>query len=305
MDSQESFREHVERLVAESKLTQAEADELLGSAEPPQAEAEEVHAEDSGPAAYSLSKPGWAAVQGQAAELDSVPPQLLLKVEGYSLQVVLDLSLAQPQLSANHAGELQLQGGPDGWTVTRIPGLRTRQRGVRAVLSLPFVPSDVRAEISGGNLTLCDASGAVRVRVNGGNLTLGNAAELDAQVNGGNLGARQIAGATRLRVSGGNARLEGAGGVEATVNGGNLNWSGRLIQGEHRIFVNAGNVTLRLQEGSSVAVQADVTLGGMTASFPLVKTGGMMHSHYSGTVGGGEAQLGCTVNAGQLRMLTP
>ncbi|ULH15364.1 hypothetical protein MF271_15740 [Deinococcus sp. KNUC1210] len=312
MDGQESFREQVERLVAEGKLTQDEAAELLKTSEQPTSPEGNTPAADAGDEdahgpLVSLDKSSWAAVQVPSSQaLGDIPPDLRLKVDGYGLQVVLDASQSQPTLRASQDGELSLRAGPDGWTVERTEGLRGRKRswGLKAVLSVPFMPRDVQAEVNGGNLTLADVSGNVRLNVNGGNTRMGSAAGLEAEVSGGNLGARQILGAARISVSGGNARLDSAGGVRATINGGNLNWSGRLEQGEHRIEVNAGNATLHLLEGSSVEIQADVTLGGMMASFPLIKTGGMMQAHYSGTLGGGEAHLGCTVNAGQIKVVT-
>ncbi|WP_425147842.1 hypothetical protein [Deinococcus sp.] len=291
METGEGFREHVERLVAEGKLSTDEAQELLA---PGELEARQM----------TDPQPGWVELDAGELPTVGIPADLHLKIDGYGLQVVFDPGLARPRLSANRGGELRLWAGPEGWTVERTGGPRSRTWGLKAVLSLPFVPDAVRAEVNGGNLTLPDVMGEVRLSVSGGNTRLGRAAGLKAEISGGNLSSGEISGGASVRISGGNARLDGAAGVQATVNGGNFNWSGRLLGGEHRIEVNAGNATLHLLEGSSVTVQADVTLGGLMASFPLTKTGGMMQAHYSGTLGSGAAHLGCTVNAGQIRMVS-
>ena len=296
---QESFAVHVERLVTEGKLTRAEAAELL---EPVHDEAarqadalalahEAIRLETVRPDAVDLEK-------GAASD---TPPDLTLDVSGYGLQVVQDASLTQPRLTASRGGVLQLRAGPDGWTLRHVG--HERAWGLKAVLSLPFMPRSVRAEVSGGNLTLPDISGAARIEVSGGNATLGGAAELQAEVSGGNLTAGVVSGALRLEVSGGNMSVAHSSALHAEINGGQLTWAGRLDAGQHTLEVNGGQATLRLSEGSSVQIQAESTLGGVSSSFPLQKTGGVMRAQYSGTLGGGAASLKCEVNAGQIRLV--
>ena len=176
--------------------------------------------------------------------------------------------------------------------------------GLKAVLSLPFMPRDVQAEVSGGNLNLSSVSGQVRVEVSGGNVTLGASGGLRAEVSGGNLTAGEVGGDLRMEVNGGNMTVAGSAALRAEVNGGQLNWTGRLSSGDHELEVNGGQATLHLEHGSSVTVRAEATLGGVSASFPLQKSGGMMHATYSGTLGSGEARLECEVNAGQIKLVT-
>ena len=293
---QEAFATHVERLVAEGKLTAAEAAELLEPVQEPPS-AEPVSAEWSG------AETGGSAVtlvKGPAQVGTDVPPDLTLEVAGYGLQVVRDDSLAQPHLTANHDGVLRLQSGASGWKVSRSD---SRSWGLKAVLSLPFMPRSVQAEVSGGNLTLPDISGSARIEVSGGNATLGRAGGLKAEVSGGNLTAGHVTGDLVLEVNGGNLSVRHSSALRAEINGGQLSWAGRLDAGQHTLEVNGGQATLHLDEGSSVQVQAESTLGGVSSSFPLQKTGGMMHATYVGTLGGGEASLKCEVNAGQIRLV--
>ena len=306
---QEAFATHVERLVAEGKLTAVEAAELLEPVQEP-TNAEPVSAgwsgtETGGSAVTLIKGSGHAEPSGQpvghgAQAGTEVPPDLTLEVSGYGLQVVRDDSLAQPHLTANHDGVLRLQSGASGWKVSRND---SRGWGLKAVLSLPFMARDVRAEISGGNLTLPDISGLARIEVSGGNATLGRAGGLKAEVSGGNLTAGHVIGDLVLEVNGGNLSVRHSSALRAEINGGQLTWAGRLDAGQHTLEVNGGQATLHLDEGSSVQVRAESTLGGVSSSFPLQKTGGMMHAQYSGTLGGGEASLKCEVNAGQIRLV--
>lgn len=282
----EDFRSQVQRLVAEGKLT---AEEAAGLLEGTPAEAPEA------------LMPAPTAQQGSAGE---IPPDLVLKVSGYTLTVLHDVSLDTPRLSANEDGVLRLTGTPQGWQVQRVDHFGGHWGSVKAILSLPFLPRQVRATVEGGNLTLPDAGGEMTAQINGGNIRMGRAASLDAEVNGGNLTATEIGGPTRLGVNGGNLTLTGAHSLNASVNGGNLKWAGVLADGHHRLEVNAGNATLHLQPGTSLRVDADVTVGAFKADFATSKSGSFMNTRHAGQLGSGEATLSCRVAAGQVKLLT-
>ncbi|MBB5376331.1 hypothetical protein HNQ07_001788 [Deinococcus metalli] len=286
----EEFRAQVERLVAEGKLTAEEAQGLLGS---------DDTARPEGAGALQLRE------LPDGTDPGDVPPDLLLHVTGYTLQVVTDGSLGAPQLHANEDGRLVLEATPQGWRVARQRGQQhSGWNGVKAILSVPFAPRHVRAEVSGGNLTLPDLGGEMLADVNGGNVRMGRAASLKADVNGGNLTAADMGGPTHLNVNGGNLSLTGAHALNASVNGGNLKWAGVLSGGDHRVEVNAGNATLHLMEGSSLRVDADVTVGAFKADFPTQKSGSFVTTRHSGQLGSGDAHLSCRVAAGQVRLQT-
>ncbi|WP_019588056.1 hypothetical protein [Deinococcus apachensis] len=282
----EGFRAQVERLVAEGKLTPEEAAGLL-----------EGTVEESTTAAEPFA-PLMAAYPGDT------PPDLLLKVSGYNLTVIQDAGVGQPQLSANREGVLRLTATPEGWEVSRIHRGPLHGETLRAILTVPFAPRHVRAEVNGGNLALPDIGGEMLADVNGGNVRMGRAASLRADVNGGNLNAAEMGGPTHLNVNGGNLTLEGAQTLNASVNGGNLRWAGHLTGGDHRLEVNAGNATLHLLPGSSVRFDANVTVGAFKADFPTRKNGGFINTQYLGQLGGGDALLSCRVAAGQVKVVT-
>ncbi|GAA5533680.1 hypothetical protein [Deinococcus aluminii] len=281
----ESFRAQVDRLVAEGKLTPEEAAGLLEGTE------------------QETAAPADLPVLQTAADSGDTPPDLVLKVSGYSLTVIHDPAATQPQLSANREGELSLTATPDGWRVARTHPLQGNHSLLKAILSVPFAPRNVAAQVEGGSLTLPDLGGEMRADVNGGNLRMGSAGSLQADVNGGNLNAAVIRGPAHLTVNGGNLTLTQAASLNASVNGGNLRWAGQLTQGDHRLEVNAGSATLHLLPGSNVQLDADVTVGAFKADFPTHKSGGFINTRHSGQLGSGDARLSCRVAAGQVKVV--
>ncbi|GGB62836.1 hypothetical protein [Deinococcus soli (ex Cha et al. 2016)] len=281
------FHAHVQRLVAEGKLTPEEARGLLDDTQdPPTTQTQPT----------SILAPG--DHPADAAR------DLHLLVRGYTLTVLTDAALSTPHLAANEDGRLSLEQTPQGWRVARIPGQPHTGSSLKAILTLPFTPGHTRAEISGGNLTLPDLAGGLRAEVNGGNVRMGRAHSLHADVNGGNLTGAQMSGPSTVTVNGGNLTLTGAATLNASVNGGNLTWAGTLSGGDHRVEVNAGNVKLHLQPGSSVHIDARVTLGSFKADFPTGKSGGFLNTHHTGQLGGGDARLHCQITAGNLKVVT-
>ncbi len=281
----EDFRSQVQRLVAEGKLTAEEAAGLLEgmSTDAPEAQ---------------------MPAPADAHQDSEIPPDLVLKVSGYTLTVLHDGSLGAPHLSASEDGVLRLSGTPKGWQVQRADHLGGHWGNLKAILTLPFAPRHVRAAVEGGNLTLPDLGGEMHAEINGGNIRMGRAASLNAEVNGGNLTAAEMGGPTHLSVNGGNLTLTGAHSLNASVNGGNLRWAGVLAGGNHRVEVNAGNATLHLLPGTSLRVDADVTVGAFKADFATSKSGSFMNTRHTGQLGSGEATLACRVAAGQVKLLT-
>lgn len=277
----EEFQAHVARLVAEGKLSEADAAELLDGMEP------DVQ-DPAGPASAPVSP-----------EQPEEGRRLQLEVSGFNLRVLHDPALAQPQLTASHDGQIELRAIPGGWQVVRHHQ-RGFGAGVRAVLSLPWLPTLVHGEVSGGSLNLCAVAGPAQLEVSGGNATLDDAHSLRAEVSGGNLKAGQLSGEARLEVHGGNILVGHSRALRAEVHGGNLNWSGLLDSGEHRLEVNGGQARLALKPGSDLRLEAETTLGGLQANFPLTKNGGMMHAEYRGQLGSGRALLNIELNAGQV-----
>lgn len=284
---QDSFQAHVQRLVQEGKITAEEAAGLLEGTEEPQV------------ASATIAQYVQAVQSGAEVGLN-----LNLEIEGYMLNVVQDSSVSAPTLNANQEGQLELSATQSGLTLKRTRHTQGFWPALKAILTVPCMPQHVKVEINGGALTIGDISGEMRTEVNGGNITMGAASALNAEVNGGNLNAGDIHGPSKLEVNGGNLTINDAQSLDAEVNGGNLRWTGTLHSGTHRAEVSAGNASLTLRPGSSVRVDAEVSLGNFKADFPTQKRGGFMEAHYTGQLGSGGALLRCEVSAGQLKVMT-
>ncbi|UBV42484.1 hypothetical protein LAJ19_12780 [Deinococcus taeanensis] len=284
------FRSHVQRLVAEGKLTPEEAHTLL---------------EDTSEPFPTPPQPQPAAPLVPTAAPADPQRDLLLQVKGYSLTVLHDPSVPAPHLAASEDGRILLEHTPQGWRVSLLPqqpgaGCNT----LKAILTVPLAPNHVRAEVDGGNLVLPDLAGGLHTQVNGGNVRMGRASSLHADVNGGNLTAAEMSGPSTVTVNGGNLSLTGAHTLNASVNGGNLKWAGLLTGGDHRVEVNAGNARLLLHPDSSVRVDAELTMGSFKADFPTRRSGGFITTRHAGQLGHGDAHLHCRVTAGGLKVVT-
>jgi hypothetical protein len=323
--AQGAFRQQVETLVAQGKLTPEEAADLLGEGGERAAPSMAAPAEPAAPAPVEAPKatnlPGIPAIPGMPAvgsvinklvdrfvkeiaphNQTDTPDDLRIEVSGYSLIVSTVDGLTVPQLGGETEG-LQLRATPKGWTVEREGGVSIRFGSVhRATLSVPFVPRYVKAEVSGGQLVLPDISGALEAEVSGGNLRVGDVGHLKAEVSGGNLNAGSVAGNLHLEINGGNGTIAHSKTLIAEVNGGLLTWSGLLDSGQHRLEINGGAATLNLAAGSSVQLSAEVTVGQLVSNFATSKRGGLLNATYTGTLGSGAAGLSCQVAAGQVRL---
>ncbi|AFZ67146.1 DUF4097 family beta strand repeat-containing protein [Deinococcus peraridilitoris] len=193
MNSQDDFRARVQALVAEGKLTAAEAETLL--------------------AAPSAGVQRTAEVPEQQA-----PRRLRIAMQGASVQVYADSGLTTPQVTAEGEGRIELLAGPDGWTLRRereSEGWLNRltqglfRESLKIELRIPEDFRDVSIDLAGGNVRLHDLNARVQGKVSGGNLHLGQVSALNVNVTGGNLQATATLeeGEHSVKLTGGNATL--------------------------------------------------------------------------------------------------
>lgn len=296
MNPSDNFREQVQKLVAEGKLTAEEAEALLGarvSSErasndrvppAPQPAGDTRNTHDDAPISLVKAESGADIVASGGA----VPPRLHLHVAGYSLEVIVEEGRSAPELRVNVEGRLQLLGNGEGWHVSRIPKTwEDRSDGwVERVLQGFIQEAPLRAEL----------------RVPTG------ITEVEAKVQGGNLSLAGVPGATvHAKVQGGNLTLADAGEVQAKVQGGNLNWNALVQRGNHDLVVQGGNANLKLLPGSSLRLDGDVTAGNLSAAgFPVTKTGrDPVSASYQGVLEDGRASLSLKVQGGNIRIAAP
>lgn len=284
-EQHEQFRSQVERLVAAGKLTAEEAAELLDGLEG--------------------DAPGEPLGLAPLTAATDTPPDLHLSVTGYALHIVQDSAAPQPQLHVSEPGRVELTVTPQGWQVREVEDTaRQSWRNVRAVLTLPFAPRHVQAEVHGGQVTLPDLGGGLQVTLHGGNVRAAGTASLSARTQGGNLSVGAVAGGTDLTVHGGNVSVAGSAALSARIHGGNLRWNGQLVAGEHQLKLHGGNAMLALHPASSLRVDARVSGGLFAADFPIRKDGPFGSARYQGQLGDGAALLACQVAGGHIRLVT-
>ena len=190
MNEQSDFRERVQALVAEGKLTAEEAEQLLS---------------------------GEVRVTGETPQ-GKVPRRMTVKLTGTNVQVYHDASVSTPQVSTQGEGRVELRSTPDGWLLRRddqqegwLKGLMGgwMAGGLKVDLRLPPDFLDLDIDLMGGNLRLHDLGARVRAKLAGGNLTLGQVSALNVNVTGGNVNATCHLGSGEhsLKVTGGNANL--------------------------------------------------------------------------------------------------
>jgi hypothetical protein len=131
MNQDQSFRERVQALVAEGKLTPQEAEALLGgdtTAPEPQAppvpptpvipDLPEPPAPPMLP--DSEQTPVYLDRHGEVGEPTDVPPVLHLIASAFNLTVRIDPQVSAPRLYVSVPDRVHLVGTPEGWLVKRV-----------------------------------------------------------------------------------------------------------------------------------------------------------------------------------------
>lgn len=89
-------------------------------------------------------------------------------------------------------------------------------------------------------------------------------------------------------------------GIDLTMNAGDVDVALHPTVGEHRIALSAGDVEVRLRQGSSVRVEGAVSIGDATVSAPLTSQRRGMGERFEGTVGDGAAELELRLSTGDV-----
>jgi hypothetical protein len=127
-------------------------------------------------------------------------------------------------------------------------------------------------------------------------------ANLEVKALAGDVDVRGVRGRVRMDLQAGDLTLEDASSFEINAKAGDLKVNTTLNDGDSRLTALAGNVDIKLQPGSSVALNASTTAGDVSAKgFVLTQTekrvtGGSLE----GRLGGGRARLTCKLTAGDL-----
>ncbi len=143
----------------------------------------------------------------------------------------------------------------------------------------------------------------------GGNLILTIPAGYGLRINSkaGNVEARDVP-FVYLRTFAGNAELKDIGGVDLDSKAGDVEISMRATQYKNKIKASAGNINLKLKNGSSVKLKAKVGVGNMSHNLPLELEGysfkeGLTSAKIAATIGNGDADLDIKLGAGNLDLI--
>lgn len=138
-------------------------------------------------------------------------------------------------------------------------------------------------------------SGHVEVRIPGGH-------GVDLGVTAGDVELRDVP-YLRGRLTSGNLDARGLRGIDFVTAAGDLDLEMTLTEGRHRLRATAGDVTLRLGAGSSVAVDGSVSIGSASVQAPgfdVDRRG--IGQHFRGELGGAAAELDVHVTTGDLKV---
>ena len=129
-----------------------------------------------------------------------------------------------------------------------------------------------------------------------------NLAHLEINLVAGDLDVIEVHGTVQIDISAGDITLEGASSFMVNAKAGDIKIKTKLENGESSVKALAGNVNIQLLAGSSVALKASTTAGDVSArGFILTQTetkcvGGDLE----GRLGAARAKLTCSLTAGNL-----
>lgn len=286
-----SDQERIHAMLEEGKISQKEAERLLAALQ----DIEGVEAEmktverDADTAEPDATVPIGADAPGARAEGSASLPEGLRWVRISMLAGDLDVrgetGLSEPSLK----GETSQFGlEQDGRDYVVRPHKRNKDKGSRREGFDGFIDgvsefvSDVVGRM-GGDLDLRVPEGfGVVIESKAGDVNVRDVAFVKASLVAGDLDLRNV------------------GGIDLSMGAGDVDASLQLTRGRHRIKVSAGDVDVRLLEGSSVKVTGGVSMGDVDAEAPFAVRRSGMGGQVSGQLGGGEAELELSVSAGDL-----
>jgi Putative adhesin len=306
------FRQRIENLLRQGKITPEEANKLIRALEPqgettqealtgsvPVAPPPQVKAVEPPPPPITPPPPPKPVAPPPVVEVKVTPP--VPPVTSTSSHASLSGNISRLEISAN-SGDVMVRG---------VAGL-----------------TQIEAEVKNGTLETSHKDGVARIIAHG-NLddpteigwlntvikTIGRAlpvqlevrvpeqlANLEVRLLAGDLDVLNVQGMVELDLSAGDLTLEGASRFMVNAKAGDIKIKTKLENGESSVKALAGDVKVQILSGSSVALTASVKAGDVSAKgFILTQTekrltGGSLE----GRLGAARAKLHCSLLAGDL-----
>ena len=180
----------------------------------------------------------------------------------------------------------------------------------------------VKANTSGGNMTLRDLEGNVHLETSGGNVTVASVEGIvSLNSSGGNLDARKIKGGLKGETSGGSVRAdEVVGDVNVETSGGEIELSsidGNVhgetsgggitlrLNGENKgvdIHSSGGDINIFVNDSIAANLEASTSGGKVRCELPITVKGDMSDEELRGKINGGGNVIRAETSGGDVRV---
>lgn len=154
-------------------------------------------------------------------------------------------------------------------------------------ITIEDVDGDVNADTSGGGIHVTSVRGNVRADTSGGSITVIDVTgDIDADTSGGGIKIEEAGGYVRADSSGGPIRVSFARG---NASGGTISTSG-------------GGITVEVDEGANLDIDAHSSGGSVTFDMPVTVQGKVSKTTVKGTVGSGGEMLKLRTSGGGIKI---
>ncbi len=315
------FRQRIENLLKQGKISPEEANKLIRALEPTgETTSEALTGSTPVPppppkiqVAPPIAPPPVAPPIAPPPVAPPAPPKIEVTVTAPKPPTIQTNVNSQATLSGN-IQKLEISANSGDINILGVAGL-----------------TQIEASVKNGTLETTNANGSARI-VAHGNLddpteigwlntvikTIGRAlpiqldvrvpqdlAHLEVNLIAGELDVIGMHGKVEIDINAGDITLEGATSFMVNAKAGNIKIKTKLEQGESSVRALAGDVSVQLLSGSSVALKASVSAGDVSAKgFILTQTekkfvGGSLE----GRLGAARAKLNCSLTAGDLDII--
>ncbi len=173
-------------------------------------------------------------------------------------------------------------------------------------MTLRNLEGDVRFETSGGNLSIDAVDGTVDINTSGGNIDVKKIkGALKGVTSGGNVHADDIAGDINVETSGGEIELLGIeGSVHAETSGGGITLK---LTGENKgidVHSSGGDINIFVNESIAANLEASTSGGKVRCELPITVKGDMSDEELRGKINGGGNIIRAETSGGDVRVRT-
>ena len=311
------FRERIENLLRQGKISPEEANKLFRALEPQGETASASTPLTGSQPAPSIPKPTPVAAPTPPTpptpSTPAVPPTPAMPASSPStaMPTARSKGLDHYVHAAAHIRKVMLNTIAGDIDIEGVANLTNIEAGVKNGSLEITEDGDVIRIVGVGKIDDPTEIGWLNtvIRTIGRNLPVdihvrvpSNLLELEVKAIAGDVNVKGVTGAVSLEMSAGDLKLSDAGRFNINAKAGDIKVRTKLIDGESTLRALAGNVDVELEQGSSVTLKASNSAGDITAKgFILTQTekrivGGSLE----GRLGAGRAKLNVSLSAGDL-----